>query len=98
MKLGVLTILFGARPFEETLDYLKSVGAEAVELGSRAYVQSSHCPTEELLNDDVKIETLKNAVAVRNLTISALSCHGNPVHPALASPESTMRILSTPAS
>ena len=81
MKLGVLTLLFGAKPFEETLDYLKSLGVEAVELGSGAYVRSAHCPTEELLNDDNKLQRLRKAVESRHLTISALSCHGNPVHP-----------------
>ena len=32
-------------------------------------------------NDESKLRRLKEAVRERNLTISALSCHGNPLHP-----------------
>lgn len=81
MKLGVLTLLFGAKPFEETLDYLQSLGIEAIELGAGAYVKSAHCPTEELLSDDARLQRLRKEVEKRGLVISALSCHGNPLHP-----------------
>lgn len=81
MKLGVFTLLFGPKPFDETLDYLSELGVQTVELGSGGYVRSPHCPTEELLNDTSRIEQLKKAVANRGFEISALSCHGNPIHP-----------------
>jgi len=81
MKLGVLTLLFGTKPLEESLDYLKSLGVEAVEFGAGAYVTSGHFDTREFLNDESKLRRLKEAVRERNLIISALSCHGNPLHP-----------------
>jgi len=81
MKLGVFTLLFGPKPFDETLDYLRSLGVEAVELGSGGYVKSPHCPTEDLLNDEFGIQRLKRAAVDRGFEISALSCHGNPIHP-----------------
>jgi sugar phosphate isomerase/epimerase len=81
MKLGVFTLLFGAKPIEETLDYLKSLGVEAVEFGAGAYVRSEHIPTEELLADRSRIHRLKQQVSDRGLTISAISVHGNPLHP-----------------
>src|SRR5882724_1354377 len=81
MKLGVLTLLFGSRPLEETLDYLKSLGLDAVEFGAGGYVRTGHFATDDLLTNEPALKQLKNAVNERGLIISALSCHGNPLHP-----------------
>ena len=81
MKLGVLTLLFGSRPIEETLDYLQSLGVEAVEFGAGGYVRTDHFATGELLGNETALSKLKKAVLDRGLIISALSCHGNPLHP-----------------
>ena len=81
MKLGVFTVLFSQKTFEEMLDYVAEQGLEAVELGTGGYPGDAHCKPEELLNDDGKLKEFKKAVESRGLIISALSCHGNPLHP-----------------
>ena len=81
MKLGVFAVLFGGKPFEETLDYIKELGLEAVEIGTGAYPGDAHCKPAELLKNDKKLKAFKEAIDRRGLTISALSCHGNPIHP-----------------
>ena len=81
MKIGVFTVLFGDKPFEETLDYVKELGLEAVEIGTGAYPGNAHCKPGELLRNDKKLKAFKEAIASRDLVISALSCHGNPIHP-----------------
>ena len=81
MKIGVLTLLFGERPLEEVLDYLCSLGVGAVEFGTGGYVSARHFPVEDLLSSDTKVRWLEEVVQTRNLEISALSCHGNPLHP-----------------
>jgi sugar phosphate isomerase/epimerase len=81
MKIGVFTVLFGNKPFEETLDYVKELGLEAVEIGTGAYPGDGHCKPAELLKSEKKLKAFKDAIARRGLTISALSCHGNPIHP-----------------
>jgi sugar phosphate isomerase/epimerase len=81
VRLGVLTLLFGEEPLEQTLDYLQTLGIEAVEFGSGAYVKCKHFATDKLLSDELQLRNLKNAIADRKMTISALSCHGNPLHP-----------------
>ncbi len=81
MKLGVLTVLFASLPFEEMLDRVKAWGLEAIELGTGSYPGSAHCNPDELLADTAKLKAFRRAVESRNLEISALSCHGNPLHP-----------------
>jgi sugar phosphate isomerase/epimerase len=81
MKIGVFAVLFGQKPFEETLDYLVELGVEAVEIGTGAYPGNAHCRPAELLKSDRRLEAFKRAVERRGLIISALSCHGNPLHP-----------------
>lgn len=81
MKLGVFAVLFAQKPLEEALDYIASKGLEAVEIGTGGYPGNAHCKPDELLADEGRLKAFKNAFASRGLTISALSCHGNPLHP-----------------
>ena len=81
MKLGVLTALFGERSLEETLDYLSKAGLSVVELGTGGYGGSPHCDPDELLGNEDKLNTFKKTIEDSGFEISALSCHGNPIHP-----------------
>lgn len=81
MKVGVFTVAFGSMPFEEALDYVKSVGVEAVEIGTGNYPGNAHCDPDKLLVSEDERKKLLKAVESRGLVISALSCHGNPLHP-----------------
>ncbi|MBQ7596639.1 MAG: sugar phosphate isomerase/epimerase [Clostridia bacterium] len=81
MKLGVFTCLLGNLPLEKALEYFKSKGIEMVEIGCGGYPGNSHADPETLLADPEKLEEFKATIAKYGLEISALSCHGNPVHP-----------------
>ncbi len=81
MKLGVLTVLFHERPLETVLDHVAEMGLQAVELGTGAYPGNAHCNPDVLLKDRPAMLALRKAVEDRGLIISALSCHGNPLHP-----------------
>jgi len=81
MKLGVLTVLFGDKPFEETLDFVSDLGLETVELGTGCWPGDAHCKPDVLLGSRTKLKAFRAAVEKRGLAISALSCHGNPIHP-----------------
>lgn len=86
MKIGIFTALFGDKPLEEALDIIGSEGIQAVEFGAGAYPGSSHLggsheAVESLIEDSGKRNALMRAVESRGLTISAISCHGNPLHP-----------------
>ena len=81
MKIGVFTVLFGDKPFEEVLDYVVELGLEAVEIGTGAFPGNAHCDPAALLRSDRKLQAFREAIQRRGLVISALSCHGNPLHP-----------------
>jgi sugar phosphate isomerase/epimerase len=82
MKLGVFTVLFGgSMPFEPMLDLVSELGVEAVEIGTGAYPGNAYCNPGELLANPSRLGAFREAISRRGLIISALSCHGNPLHP-----------------
>jgi len=81
MKLGVFTVLFGQQSLDDALDYICRSGLEAVELGCGAYPGNAHVPVDDLLASKDKAAAFKRKISDRGLEISALSCHGNPIHP-----------------
>ena len=93
MKIGVLTVLLSNRPLEEALDYLAGLGVQTVEIGTGAYPGNAHCRPDELLRSAAKLEAFRRAIEARNLTISALSCHGNPLHPQRARARADHRVF-----
>jgi sugar phosphate isomerase/epimerase len=81
VKLGVLTVLYSERALEEVLERVAELGLDAVELGTGNYPGAAHCDPESLLAEPAAARRLREAVTSRGLRISALSCHGNPLHP-----------------
>lgn len=81
MKLGVFTVVLSNFSLEDAIKTLKAKGVEAIELGCGGYPGSTHCNSLELLSDDVKLTELKELVKKYDMVISALSVHGNGVHP-----------------
>lgn len=81
MKLGVLTNLLGSVSLEEALKYFQSLGLEMVEIGCGGFPGKDHADPDILLNDDKALEDFKALLKKYDVEISALSCHGNPVHP-----------------
>lgn len=87
MKLGVFVPVFshfeGPRwQFEEMLDNVVRVGLDAVEFGCGPLNGVLHySDPDELLGDETALGRFEAGVTSRGLEISALACHGNPVHP-----------------
>ncbi len=81
MKLGVFMVLFATLPFEEALDRAVQAGLDCVEIGTGNFPGSAHCDPVEILADPGRTAAFVRAVETRGLTISALSCQGNPLHP-----------------
>ncbi len=81
MKLSVLTVPLQGMAAEEAFSYLSKLGVEQVEIGTGGYTNENHLKPSVYLNDQAKIDAFKAMIERLNLGISALSCHGNPVHP-----------------
>jgi sugar phosphate isomerase/epimerase len=81
MRIGVFSVLFQDLPFEQALDRLVEAGATAVEVGSGGYPGSSHCQVDELLESESKRKAYLNSIESRDMIISSLSCHYEPLHP-----------------
>ncbi|HUE66415.1 MAG TPA: sugar phosphate isomerase/epimerase [Rhizomicrobium sp.] len=80
MKIGVFTPLLSALSLDDVLKKLKSMGIEMVEFGTGNYPGDAHVHLSMLDKPD-ELKTFKSKVADSGLTISALSSHGNPLHP-----------------
>ena len=81
MKVGVMMALFGKQTLDQALEIVAKAGVEAVEIGAGNYPGSPHCPADELLQSQVVLNNWKAKIRDKGLEISALSCHGNPLHP-----------------
>ena len=81
MKLGVLTVPLGGMSLDEACRYLSERGVQMVEIGCGGYPGKAHCNAAELLADDAKCKEFLDTVTKYGLQISALSSHGNMVHP-----------------
>jgi sugar phosphate isomerase/epimerase len=93
MKLGVFIVLFGRKPFEETLDYVVDLGLEAVEIGTGGYPGNAYANPSVLLASERRLKAFREAIERRGLVISALSCHGNPLHPHSAMAKADHRVF-----
>ena len=81
MKLGVMSGGIAALGWEAALAYCRELGLDAIELACGAYGKTHLIDPEALLDDAPARQKLKDDLARNGLSISALSCHGNPVHP-----------------
>ena len=80
MRVGVFTPLLSQLPLPEVLKKLKANGIGTVELGTGNYPGDAHCNLS-MLKDRTALRTFKKTIADEGFSISALSCHGNPLHP-----------------
>jgi sugar phosphate isomerase/epimerase len=80
MKVGVFTPLLSQLPLPAVLDKLKTLKIDTVELGTGNYPGDAHCKLS-LLDDKRALVDFRQVLADHGASISALSCHGNPLHP-----------------
>jgi sugar phosphate isomerase/epimerase len=82
MKLGVFTPVFGNRTLDQVLKKMRSLpGVSAIELATGGWPGNAHVDVNGLLASPHKAEEFLSQIRDSGLTISSLSCHGNPLHP-----------------
>lgn len=87
MKIGVVANVLQDRSLEDALKTFREMGIECIEPGCGGYAGKAHVDPERLLASEEALEEFKASIAASGITISALSCHGNPVHPDAAKAE-----------
>jgi len=80
LRVGVFTPLLSQLGLEEVFNKLQGYGIDTVELGTGNYPGNAHC-TVSMLEDPAALQEFKRKLTGHGFTISALSCHGNPLHP-----------------
>ena len=80
MRLGVFTPLLSQMPLEEVLKKLKTLHIQTVELATGNYPGNAHCKLS-MLEDASALKEFKRKLEDQGASISALSCHGNALHP-----------------
>lgn len=81
MKLGVFTVLFSGETLEQMLDRVQKADLDAVEIGTGGNPGNAHCDLDALLESADKRKEFIEQIESRGLTISAFSCHDNPISP-----------------
>lgn len=82
MRLGLFTPVFADLSFDQLLERLKRYPQiSTLELGCGGWPGSSHMEPAGLLANPTTAKTYRSKISDAGLSISALSCHGNPVHP-----------------
>jgi sugar phosphate isomerase/epimerase len=82
MKLGLFTPVLGKLDTRQMLAKVRALGkVQALELGTGGWPGCDHLDLDALLKDSQAAREYRKTIADAGLTISALSCHGNPLHP-----------------
>lgn len=81
MKLGVFTPVFNELSFEEMIDKVAKAGLQTVEIGVGGNPGQAHCDRKLLLESEQDRTNYLEKLTEKGLTISAFSCHNNPLDP-----------------
>src|ERR1700722_20301239 len=80
MRVGVFTPLLSQLSLEAVFEKLKTHQINTVELGTGNYPGDAHCKLS-MLDDKAALSDFKKKLADHASPISALTSHGNPLHP-----------------
>jgi len=80
MRVGVFTPLLSQLPLDQVLKKLAGLHINTVELATGNYVGDAHCKLS-MIENSAALSDFKKLIADNGFSISALSCHGNPLHP-----------------
>jgi sugar phosphate isomerase/epimerase len=80
VRVGVFTALLSSLPLKDVFKKLAGLNIRTVELGTGNYPGDPHCKLS-MLENTTELREFKKQLADQEFSISALSCHGNPLHP-----------------
>ncbi len=80
MKVGLFTALLAKLSLDEVLKKIKPLGIKTLEFGTGNYPGGPHVKLD-WLSSAGRLREFKKRLDDQGIAISALSCHGNPLHP-----------------
>lgn len=80
MRIGLFTALLSQMPLKDVLRKTKALQIDTVELGTGNYPGDPHCKLA-MLDNSAEMGEFQRLLADNGTAISALSCHGNSLHP-----------------
>jgi sugar phosphate isomerase/epimerase len=81
MKIALMSASFLDRGWESALDIAKQAGVEQIEGCGGGHIPKSHLDPVHLAQDEHARERFLESLSSRGLSLTSLSCHGNPLDP-----------------
>jgi sugar phosphate isomerase/epimerase len=81
MKLGAYTACLHDRSLPAALSVLASLGLESAEINSGGFIPEPHLPVADVLASEQARQDYLGVFAEHGITLTALNCNGNPLHP-----------------
>src|SRR5437879_10682961 len=81
MKIGMITDSLGKLSFDELLDTAAELGIGRLEFAGGNWSSAPHLALDVLLDSAAARREFAASLADHGITLSALNCSGNPVHP-----------------
>src|SRR3954465_1357631 len=81
MKLGAYTAVLHDKPLPEALTILRDMGLESAEINSGGFLPAPHLPIADIRASAGAREDYLGQFAEAGITLTALNCNGNPLHP-----------------
>lgn len=86
MYLGAYDACLFDRPLGDALDVIAGLGLTSAEINSGGFLPPVHLPVEEIRASEDARQAYLEEFSSRGLTLTALNCNGNPLHPDPAFP------------
>jgi len=81
MKIGMITDSLGSLSFGEMLDTAAELGLETLEFGCGNWSSAPHIDLDAMLESAAARRDFVAAIGDHGMTVAALNCSGNPLHP-----------------
>src|SRR6266481_1702275 len=81
MKIGMITDSLGELSFDELLDTAAELGIEQLEFAGGNWSRAPHLALGPMLDSAAERREFAAKLAAHGISLSALNCSGNPLHP-----------------
>ncbi|WP_214366885.1 sugar phosphate isomerase/epimerase family protein [Pseudonocardia sp. H11422] len=81
MKLGAYTAVLHDKPVAEAVAILADLGLDSAEINSGGFLPAPHLPIADIRASQGAREDYLGLFASNGVTLTALNCNGNPLHP-----------------